>query len=241
MLSKNIDNSVYVQKRDIEIFRMCLEMKFVDIESINKVIFNEDDFKMFAARKRVQKLEASGFLKSVSLLAGTTKKFYIATQKAFLEVKKDDSILDIPRPVKKVSLVTFEHDLYVLKCRLLLEKQGRAKNWRSERLIKVQAEAETGRLSRDFMPDAIFKSKHGKICAFEFENKPKTETQLKEKIYKLNSLMENADPVFEACLFIASTENLTKKIKKITDSVSNKFAIQSFEELQKSGLQNASK
>lgn len=236
MLIMKIDDGVYVQDRDIEIFRLCLEMKFADIESINNIVFNEGDLKMFAARKRVQKLESAGFLKSVALLAGTTKKFYVATQKAFLEVIKNDSILDIPRPAKKLSLVTFEHDLFVLKSRILLEKQGRATNWRSERLIKVQAEAQTGRLSRDFMPDAIFKSKHGKICAFEFENKTKTETQLKEKTYRLNSLMENTEPVFEACLFVTSNENLKKKIKNITDLVSNKFVIQSFDELQKSGL-----
>lgn len=235
MLIRKIDDGVYVQERDIEIFRLCLEMRFSDVDSINRIIFNNESLEMFAARKRIQKLESAGFLNSVSLLAGTTKKFYVATQKAFLEVKKNDSISDVPKPVKKLSAVTFEHDLYVLKSRVLLERQGRASAWRSERLIKVQAEAQTGRLKRDFMPDALFKSKHGKTCAFEYENKPKTDSQLKDKIYRLNSLIESSDPIFEACLFVTSTENLKKKIKSITELVSNKFVVQSFEELNKAG------
>lgn len=225
---------VYIQDRDIEIFKFCLEMKFSDIESINYKVFNNNSV-TFAARKRVQKLESFGFLKSVSLLPGTTKKFYVTTTRGYNEVLKSASNVDTPKPPKKLSLVTFEHDLFVLKSRILLEKQGRATGWRSERLIKVQTEVQTGRISRDFMPDSIFKSKHGKTCAFEFENKPKTETQLKEKIYRLNALIESSDPVFEACLFITSNENLKKKIKNITDSVSNKFIIQSFQELEKIG------
>lgn len=81
------------------------------------------------------------------------------------------------------------------------------------------------------MPDAIFTSKHGKVCAFEFENKPKSEGQLREKIFRLNALMTQVDPVFEACLFIASTEILKNKIKKMTDLIPNKFVVQSKEEL----------
>jgi hypothetical protein len=231
---KKINNYLVIQDRDIEIFRFCLEMKFADIESINKKVFS-NDFEMFSTRKRVQKLEMAGFLKSVSLLPGTTKKFYVTTSKGYNEVKKNASTLDTPKPPAKISTITFEHDLGVLKSRLLLEKQGRAFDWRSERLIKVQAEVKTGRISRDFMPDAIFKSKHGKTCAFEFENKPKTEVQLKEKIYRLNALMESSDPVFEACLFVSSNDNLKKKIKNITDLVSNKFVVQSFKELEKIG------
>ena len=43
--------------------------------------------------------------------------------------------------------------------------------------------------------------------------------------------MTEKDPVFEACLFIASTENLKSKIKKMTDLIPNKFVVQSRDEL----------
>ena len=232
------DEGIWVQKRDLEILRFCLEMKFADVESLNQKFFDAKSQDMFAARKRIQKLEAVGFLRSVNLLSGTAKKFYLTTPKGHRELTKLSSPRDqvslglsLPNPVSKLSVVTFEHDLGVLKSRLELEKQGRASNWRSEKLLKSQAEAATGRLQRDFMPDAIFTSKHGKVCAFEYENKPKSENQLREKVFRLNALMTEKDPVFEACLFIASTENLKNKIKKMTDLIPNKFVVQSRDEL----------
>jgi DNA-binding PadR family transcriptional regulator len=208
------DEGIWVQKRDLEVLRFCLEMKFADVESLNQVFFDAKSQDMFGARKRIQKLEAVGFLRSVSLLSGTAKKFYLTTLKGHRELLKVATSVVIPNPVSKLSVVTFEHDLGVLKSRLELQRQGRASNWRSERLLKSQVEAATGRLKRDFMPDGIFTSKHGKVCAFEYENKPKSEKQLREKVFRLNALMTEKDPVFEACLFIASTENLKNKIKK---------------------------
>lgn len=225
------DEGIWVQKRDLEILRFCLEMKFADVESLNQVFFDAESQDMFGARKRLQKLEAVGLLRSVSLLSGTAKKFYLTTPKGHRELLKVATSVVIPNPVSKLSVVTFEHDLGVLKSRLELQRQGRASNWRSERLLKSQVEAATGRLKRDFMPDAIFTSKHGKVCAFEYENKPKSEKQLREKVFRLNALMTEKDPVFEACLFIASTENLKSKIKKMTDLIPNKFVVQSRDEL----------
>lgn len=225
------DEGIWVQKRDLEILRFCLEMKFADVESLNQVFFDAKSQDMFGARKRLQKLEAVGLLRSVSLLSGTAKKFYLTTPKGHRELLKVATSVVIPNPVSKISVVTFEHDLGVLKSRLELQRQGRASNWRSERLLKSQVEAATGRLKRDFMPDAIFTSKHGKVCAFEYENKPKSEKQLREKVFRLNALMTEKDPVFEACLFIASTENLKSKIKKMTDLIPNKFVVQSRDEL----------
>jgi hypothetical protein len=237
------DFGIQIQKRDLEILRFCLEMKFADIESLNEVYFDAQSHDMFAARKRIQKLESVGLLRSVSLLSGTAKKFYLTTPKGYRELVKGVTSHEvIPNPISKLSVVTFEHDLGVLKCRLALEKQKRASFWRSERLLKSQAEAFTGRLQRDFMPDALFTSKQGKVCAFEFENKPKTESKLREKIFRLQALMTGPSPVFEACLFVASSENLKKKIKSITDSVPNKFVVQSFGELQvkREGEENVS-
>ncbi len=225
------EEGIWVQKRDLEILRFCLEMKFADVESLNQVFFDAESQDMFAARKRIQKLESVGFLKSVSLLSGTAKKFYLTTPKSHRELAKVSDSRTLPSPVSKLSVVTFEHDLGVLKSRLELEKQGRASNWRSEKLLKSQAEAATGRLQRDFMPDAIFTSKQGRVCAFEYENKPKSETKLREKVFRLKALMEQTDPVFEACLFIASTESLKTKIKTLTDLAPNRFVVQSKTEL----------
>lgn len=225
--------NILIQDRDIEILKFCLEMKFSGIESLNEMYFDSGSIDMFAARKRVQKLEASQLLKSVKLLSGTPKKFYIVTPKGHREIQAKFSLAALPKPVTKLSVVTFQHDLGVLQSRMLLEKQGRATHWKSERLLKSQAELLTGKLSRDFMPDGIFTSKQNKICAFEYENKPKTEKQLLEKILRLNAVISDPDPVFEACLFVTSTESLRIKIKKITDNYSKKFVVQSMSDLVK--------
>lgn len=223
----NSEKRYCLQPRDSKVLRFCLEMKFADIESLNLLFFKSQDLKMFAARKRVQKLEMGGFLRSVKLHPGTTKKFYLTTPKGHRELAKEESPQLIANPVTKLSVVTFEHDFGVLKSRIELEKQGRAFDWKSEKLLKKTTEAGTGRLSRDFMPDGIFVSKQGKTCAFEYENKPKTETQLREKIYRLHALMREVDPVFEACLFVTSTEPLKQKVEGITKLFPGYFVVQS--------------
>ncbi len=227
---------VSLQCRDLEILRFCLEMKFSDIESLNLMFFDPKSQDMFGARKRIQKIEAGGFLKSISMLSGTTKKFYLTTPKGYREVIKETSFETVPGVVTKLSIVTFEHDYGVLKTRMVLEKQGRASGWRSERLLKTIAQVATKSLQRDFMPDGIFTSKQGRVCAFEYENKPKSETQLREKIFRLKALMEQEKPVFEACLFIASTDNLKNRIKRLTDFAPSKFIVQSVNDLSQSQL-----
>ena len=242
---------ISLQVRDLEILRFCLEMKFADIESLNFWFFDFKNLGLFAARKRIQKLEAGGFLKSTSMLSGTTKKFYLTTPKGYREILKGSCPtlqelsspsaerylgFSLPKPVTKLSVATFEHDLGVLKIRRLLEEQKRATQWRSERLLKAQALMTTSNLKRDFMPDALFTSKQGKIVAFEFENKPKTEAQLREKIFRLNAITERKDAPFEACLFVASTDNLKKKILSITNLIPGRFVVQSVDEVRAASL-----
>ena len=82
------------------------------------------------------------------------------------------------------------------------------------------------------MPDAMFTSKQGKSIALEYENKPKSEAQLREKIFRLKAVIESDDAPFEACLFVASTDNLKKKIQALTIIIPNKFIVQSVQEIE---------
>lgn len=244
---KSNQNNISLQDRDIEILKFCLEMKFSDIENLNFKFFDSQSLDMHAARKRIQKLESGGYLKSTTMLAGTTKKFYIASSKGYKEIENYEyrffkkvpivetkNILNYscPKPVTKLSIVTFEHDYGVLRIRRLLEEQKRATHWRSERLLKTIAQINTQSLKRDFMPDALFTSKQEKVVALEFENKPKSEGQLREKIFRLKAIMEKNDAPFEACLFVASALSLKNKIKSLTDLIPNRFIVQSMSELE---------
>lgn len=223
---------VVLQDRDLDILRFCLEMKFSDIEILNWKFFDPKSSDMFGARKRIQKLEVGGFLKSILMHSGNAKKFYLTTAKGYREVLKKYSDQIIPVVVTKLSVVTFEHDLGVLKIRKLLEEQQRATFWRSERLLKATTQVNLQNLKRELMPDALFTSKQGKIIAFEFENKPKSEAQLREKIFRLKAAIESHDAPFEACLVVASTDNLKKKIQALTILIPNKFIVQSVREIE---------
>lgn len=232
MLSRE-EEPIQIQSRDLEILRFCLEMKFSDIESLNEKFFVKGCDVMFAARKRVQKLESGGLLKSISIQTAGGRKYYFTTNKGYRELSKRSASTSIPNPVSKLSLATFEHDLGVLKIRMRLEHQGRASAWRSERLLKRVAHDTTLNLNRYFMPDAIFTSKQGKVCAFEFENVPKPEGQLREKVLKLKALMDAQDPIFEACLFVTSTDHLKNKIQRICSHFPNRFVVETQGEINK--------
>lgn len=228
---KKKEKGVLIQKRDIDILKFCLEMKFADIESLNQLFFDAEKKDMFGARKRVHKLELSGYLKSFALLQGTSKKFYLTTAKGCREVLKFATNKYTLNPVSKLSIVTFEHDYGVLRARLLLEKQNRAYEWEAERLLKNSSFFASGKIRREFMPDAIFKNKQGITCAFEYENKPKTTEQLNQKVLRLKSLMDEDSPVFSAGIFVTSTESLKNKVLKITSAFPNRFVVISFNEL----------
>lgn len=221
-----------IQERDLSILRFCLEMRFACVETLDAIFFKTHDSTLFAARKRLARLESNGLLKGLTLAPGSLRKYYVVTAKGHREcIRRLDASQAIPNPITKLSLVTFEHDLGVLNCRLELERQGRATSWRSERVLKFTANMITGELRREFMPDAIFTSKQGKICAFEFENRPKSESQLREKIGRLKAHMSSNERAFDACLIIASSLHLKKRIQTITDLYPAHFVVQSLSEL----------
>jgi len=236
-------SDVWLQDRDIEILRFCLEMKFADLESLNAKFFDAKSQGMFAARKRIQKLEESGFLNSKPLQPGSAKKFYIATNKGLQAVRRHSQDLIVPKPVTSISAMTFEHDLGVLRTRLHLEQQLRATNWRGEQLLKAQIYAKTLSIARDVLPDAVFINKQGRVCAFEFENKPKSQDQLLAKISRLRAIMNQSAPVFEACLIVTSTEHLKNKVQSfLVHGDAYLFVVQAISEIQsganKKELQN---
>jgi hypothetical protein len=74
------------------------------------------------------------------------------------------------------------------------------------------------------------------VVAFEFENRPKTEAQLKEKLFRLKAVIESNDAPFEACLVVTSTDSLKKKIQALTSLIPNKFIVQSVSEIEAASL-----
>lgn len=216
---------IQLTERDLILFKTCLEMKFLTIDAISDLIFARH---RAYAEKRTLKLTREGFLKSFQL-AG--KKAYICSYKAYSTAQNVYSSL--PRP-NNVNLATADHDYLVTKCRILLESQKRASNWRSERLLKKISNSELNSLRREFVPDAIFTSRSGIEVAFEFENSLKEPARLTKKLDYISFILSLKEGPFSACLFIAKTEKIKNRICELKNS--ELIVVQTLDALEKNEI-----
>lgn len=224
-----------IQKRDLEILKWGLEMRFMDIEMVHRSFFDGDNPSMSTARNRIRVLKNEGYLKKVLGFDGSTKSYYLVTRKSFnfLKINYPDELL--VSPLKKFSAHSFEHDRRVSLCRIELEKSGRAKNWQSERRLKAEFAKRSIKIARDHMPDAIFESKIGMKCAFELEISPKTHKRYQEKIDKFTEIIDQKDSLFGLCLFVVETDFSFRKLNELTKPYGNRFRIQKYGEIIKDG------
>lgn len=214
-----------IQDRDVEILKFGIEMKFFDFDSISALFFKSND----SARKRIRSLEKSNYIKSIRPFPGELKKVYIVTNKGSKDLYKktnQKSYLIMSSP--KFSKSFFAHDFFVIKSRILLEKQKKSVQWRSERRLILDTFYQRLDISRDFLPDAIFQTQNNKLCAFEFENTQKSEKALMDKFLRIKTIIESENPPFEICVVVTSTDKLKMKIKSITEEISNRIFVFSY-------------
>lgn len=206
-------------------------MRFSNLELVNEGFFSDSSPSMATARSRIKKLLDEGYLKKVNGYDQTTKAYYIGTKKSYrtLLEKSPDKIL--PAPIKEISVQTFEHDRRVSECRLILEKQGRATNWISERGLKAIMAERSQKINKEFLPDAIFTTSIGNPCAFEFELSPKTSKRYFHKVERFREVMEEEKGLFSLCLFVVSSEFTYKTLKQLTEPYGNRFKVQRYGEL----------
>ena len=226
---KRVDHGrVRLQKRDYEIFKFLLDMKFSDIEGLHEKFFKDQSMSsphLGGARTRVLSLYKAGYLNHRFAPNGTSRKYYMATLKAYraLVGHVDGEIVSKPH---LVSDATFSHDELVLKSRLVLEGAGRASNWRSEKLLKAEMADRSIVIEREFMPDGVFTSKHGYPCAFELELSPKTKKRYRRKILRFIDVMEDPQGLFDYCLFVVKTPFTYNTLKELTTPYGNRFQVE---------------
>jgi hypothetical protein len=222
---------VSLQERDFLILKWILEMRFSNLEMVNDGFFSESSPSMATARSRIKKLLDDGYLKKVNGYDQTTKAYYVSTKKSYKTLLEKNPDKIIPSPVKEISVQTFEHDKRVLECRLILEKQGRATHWISERGLKAILAERSQKIDKEFLPDAIFTSSIGLRCAFEFELSPKTSKRYFHKVERFKEVMEEKEGLFSLCLFVVSSEFTYKTLKQLTEPYGNRFKVQRYGEL----------
>jgi hypothetical protein len=222
---------VSLQERDFLILKWILEMRFSNLEMVNEGFFSDKSVSMATARSRISQLVQGNYLLKTQGYDSTTKAYYLATKKAHkvLETRDLDGVL--VKPIKALSVHSFEHDRCVSLIRIKLEQEGRAKKWKSERVLKAELAMRSIKISREIMPDAIFESRIGHKCAFELELSPKSLKRYYQKVERFSEIMEEKDGLFKLCLFVTCNEFTFKTLTELTKPYGNKFRVQKFGEI----------
>ena len=214
-------------------------MKFASLKSIYRKFFHitptgTPSRSDWWARERLSHLKRHGYLKSAKVsFSGTS--YYLATdlaQTALMALANIDG-RSLVRPIETIDIRTFEHDRLVTDLRLILESQGRANDWLSERRLKSEAALSFG-LAREFQPDAIYRNKFGESVAFELEMAVKSRERYQDKIRKYVEVMrenEGQDQGLKGVLFVTVHENVFKILTELTERYGGKFRIERLEAL----------
>jgi hypothetical protein len=236
------EKRIEITKRDLEILRFCLEMKFSDLESIYRKFFsaNIDGSKsksILWARERVNQLNRFGYLHS-QRASFSGYAYFLTTKLGQLTLKNFYPDQDFVRPTKTIDIRFFEHDRFVLKSRVYLEAQAGVTSWRPEKCLKLECIAKSG-LGREYQPDAIFTNSRGERVAFELEHIRKSKEKYQDKIQKYVDVIrrpENSHFVFEKVLFVSVSKPVMRTLKEFTEVYQDYFQVVSFDELLKIGV-----
>jgi uncharacterized membrane protein YdbT with pleckstrin-like domain len=101
----------------------------------------------------------------------------------------------------------------------------------SERRLKQEWTAASGyRLSREYMPDAIFTNRAGGRVAFELELAPKTRERYAKKVSRFMEVMKSPDGAFKRTLFVACSETVYQMLLSVTRPY-QEFKVSHYEEI----------
>ena len=162
-------------KRDLEVVRFVLNMKFATIDDIHRKFFrNKQDGtvseSLWYARERLRDLVAEGFL-STERYRFENKCYYVGTKygyKAVLGLMITDDMT--AKPIHRIDVRTFDHDRKVMQVRLFLEEHEKVTKWQSDRQLKMlYTDHYSLRGNRDSAPDGLYYDAEGRLIAFEYE------------------------------------------------------------------------
>lgn len=185
---------VEVTERDLKVLNFILEMKFSSAEEVYLSFFEKTYSGQAArnigwAKKRLLQLERGGYLKSV-YLASRTRRFYVATRKAFLLLSDKFPSKNFSAYQNSIDSRFFNHDWLVLKSRLQIESLHPGVTWISEKQIKRSPEFAFG-LRGNHAPDGLYVLPNGQMFAFEMEIAQKGSRIYREKIRRYVSLLRD--------------------------------------------------
>ena len=229
-----------VVERDLEVIKYVYDMKFSSSFDVYKMYFEGEGKTSRYCFVRLKKLVDTGFLK---LFKNNLYRsgFYFVSEKGLNLLR--DSYRDHLFPKKaptSIDMRFFEHDKNVAVCRSYLEKKGLAKNWVSERVITHDVITKGGEYRSKYMlqnlqksqiPDGLFETRKGEICAFELEFTLKSARELKKKLTNLNNESRSSSGLFKRVLLVAGGKRIKNSLESIKSELGADFKIMELEEM----------
>jgi hypothetical protein len=217
---------VEVSERDIKLFKIILEQKFLRrSEVITHIFEGKKDY----AETRLQKLKKFDYLRTMQLLVKEPESYLVglAGIKALREAgysfcrQTPGGNGRLPDPQDDIELASYRHDVKVTLLRFLFEGLRFCTDWKSEKVLKLGTQGERK------VPDGFF-TRNKKGIAIEVELKPK-KPETYRKIFRIYNQDSKIDYVFYLCGDVA----LMRKIMRLTDEacVGSSYCFVLFDEL----------
>lgn len=225
---------MYLTKRDVEILKFILDMKFVCVPQVHQMFFKNkigggESKSHWYARERLRELVKCNFLKVVRYRMDG-KNYYLGTRKCYEYLNENYADVNVAMPVSDIDIRTFEHDAKVCNARIFLETTSVVHGWKSERFLKKKAFYENGKLARVIAPDGIYTDDSGRQVAFEYEISKKSEGRYREKIEKYVRIMRSGDSKnaihFSHCRFVCENEGVYGALVALTKIYGGLFSVE---------------
>lgn len=229
------DARMQLMKRDFEIIAFVLNMKFASAQDIHRKFFRVkqdggiSDNEWYV-RERLRELMKDGYLATMRYRF-ESKNYYVGTKHGYDLVRYMQPQLDPVKPIDRIDVRTFDHDVQVMKSRLLLEQSEKVTNWLSDRQLKsFYFDYFQGLGSRDSAPDGVYDSLAGKCIAFEFEIAQKSKKRYADKIQKYVSQLRGwgpkDGPKYDHVRIICEKDAVFKILTDATALYRNYFSIE---------------
>ncbi len=204
-----------LNSRDSELLMWLVHMKFMTLDQIGRVFFEDCNPKR-ACYRRILKLMKAGYIAKKKVYT-EARDIYIPTQKSFLLLRSQGSkyALKISRDR---AFANFGHDKALTDIRVLFYELG-VETWFPERVIRSFR-------PRGSVPDAFLMTQKA-LYAIEYE---RTEKRL-ARYKSIFSQYDDSDK-FDAVLYICRSESFISRVRKKHDPT-NRFFFITFEALMK--------
>ena len=224
--SKSISSASFQQTsgfiltdRDAAALRFLLEQGVSTVDQLWRAVWwKPESGSSSFAKKRLVLMHRAGYLildRSHILKAG----LYRPTLVAYELMTARDGIA-YPKPLARLNHNEIEHSLRLTDLRLTLQRAGRIRSWKSERVLMMESLLGGGsyRAKRDRYPDAIWHSASGRRILIEVEISEKSHLRLKNKIDRYQSLVGKE---YDAVLWLVGHPTIQKSINRLIGSDKN--------------------